>query len=93
MAFLEWQYISIWSGKTYNKFFKILNPMTEQTTNLEQMLKILKMKSETTVNLIESIEKNVAARPDEKGTKKNGKNGEENGTTNGSDGENKKIKP
>jgi len=93
MAFLEWQYISIWSGKTYNKFFKILKPTTEQTTILEQMLKILKMKSETTVNLIESIEKNVAARPDEKGTKKNGKNGEENGTTNGSDSENKKIKP
>ena len=93
MAFLEWQYISIWSGKTYNKFFKILIPTTEQTIIVEQMVKILKMKSETTVNLIESIEKNVAARPDEKGTKKNGKNGEENGTTNGSDGENKKIKP
>ena len=93
MAFLEWQYISIWSGKTYHKLFNILKTPNDQTFILEQMVKILKIKSETTVNLIESIEKNVAARSDEKSTKKNGKNGEENGTTNGSDGKNKKIKP
>jgi len=92
MAFSEWQYVSIWSGKTYNKLFKIFDDAKNQTTLLEQMIKILKMKAETTAVLIESIEKNVAARPDEKGTKKNGKNGEENGTTNGSDDENKKIK-
>ena len=92
MAFSEWQYISIWSGKTYNKLFSVLNPKNDQTTYLEQMIKILKMKAETTVSLIESIEKNVAARPDEKSTRKNGKNGEKNGTTNGSDDKNKKIK-
>jgi len=91
MAFSEWLYISIWSGKTYHRLFTILENSSDQTI-LAQMLKILKIKAETTVNLIESIEKNVAARPDEKGTKKNGKNGEKNGTTNGSDDKNKKIK-
>jgi len=78
MAFLEWQYISIWSGKTYRILFDalngkpsdVLNPKNDPTAFLEQMIKILKMKSKTTVNLIESIEKNVAARPDKKGTKK-----------------------
>jgi len=92
MAFSEWRYVSIWSGKTYYELFKILQTTNDHTTLLGLMIKILKLKSETTVNLIESIEKNVAARPVKKDTKKDGKNGEENGTTNGSDGESKKIK-
>jgi len=91
MAFSEWLYISIWSGKTYHRLFTILENSYDQTM-LEQMIKILKMKAETTAVLIESIEKNVAARPAEKGTKKNDKNGEKNGTTNDSDDKNKKIK-
>lgn len=65
-AFMEWQFVSIWSGKLFGKLYKEFDACDNKKDLFEKMKTILNLKVTLTNNLVKTMNDSTKEEPEEK---------------------------